>query len=233
MLSDLHGGDFDGDLLFNKIVAGKPDVVIMAGDMANAKFEFSDGSIIRLLRKLKGKIPVYYGIGNHEARLKWSPEKFGVSYKKYLSSVSKNGAVVLDNESLFLDEYGVSLTGLTLTEDYYRKFTKKKTDEEAIKDFVGEKPNFEILIAHNPEYFEEYSKRGSELILSGHLHGGIMRLPNKLGAISPRFSLFPAYSGGMYKRRKSRMIVSRGLGQHTIPVRVFNTCELVFIDLLK
>lgn len=234
MLADLHGVSFRGDYLYKRVVKENPDIIIMAGDMCNAKFSFSDESAIRLVRKLSRKYPVYYGLGNHESRLEWSPELFDVSYKNVIRSLKIAGARVLNNRTVFLKEYGINVTGLTLSEDYYKKIFKKHTNKKSIKGFIGEKKDgFEILIAHNPEYFKDYVRRGSDLILSGHLHGGIMRLPFSYGAISPRFTPLPRYAGGLYKSKSSKMIVSRGLGQHTLPVRVFNTAELVVIDIEK
>lgn len=232
VLSDLHGVRYEEDRLYKSIVAGRPDIIIMAGDMANAKFRFSDSSAIDLVRRLANKFPVYYGIGNHEARLKWSPEKFKVKYSRLMSSLRKNGATVLDNESVFLADYGITITGLNLSEEYYGKIFKKETNDLSLSEFIADKSKgFEILIAHNPEYFEDYVRRESDLILSGHLHGGIMRLPFNYGAISPRYALFPKYAYGLYRKKNSRMVVSRGLGQHTIPVRIFNTAEVVFIEI--
>ena len=146
--------------------------------------------------------------------------------------LKKNGAIVLDNESLYLEDYGVTLTGLNLSEDYYRKGFIKKTNDNSFSEFIDDKkPGYEILIAHNPEYFMDYVKRGSNLVFSGHLHGGIMRLPFHFGAVSPRYVLFPRFAYGLYRKKRTNMIVSGGLGQHTIPVRVFNTAELVYVEL--
>lgn len=232
VLSDLHNVLFERDLVYRKVNSLKPDLIIMAGDMANSKFRFSDAKAIDLLRRLAKDYPVYYGIGNHEARLLWSPDRFNVTYKRLISTLKKNGATVLDNESIYISEFGVRITGLNLPEDYYKKFFKKDTDENSLTSLIGEKKDdYEILIAHNPEYFDDYVKRGSELVFSGHLHGGIMRLPLNLGAVSPRYRLLPRFAWGMFKKRRTRMIVSRGLGQHTIPVRVFNTSEIVMVTI--
>ena len=83
-----------------------------------------------------------------------------------------------------------------------------------------------ILIAHNPDYFEEYSDWGADLVLSGHIHGGIMRLPVLGGVIAPSYRLFPKYDGGIFKEKNSTMLLSRGIGSHTIPLRFFNPAEL-------
>ena len=89
-----------------------------------------------------------------------------------------------------------------------------------------------ILLAHNPAYFEAYASWGADLTLSGHVHGGIMRLPWLGGVLSTSLTLFPKYDGGEFCRGERRMIVSRGLGSHTVPIRIFNPAELVVVELV-
>ena len=107
-------------------------------------------------------------------------------------------------------------------------------EDEYLKETLGEHKEgvYQILLAHNPEYFEEYAAWGADLVLSGHVHGGIMRLPLLGGVISPKLVLFPKYDGGRFYEKDSTMILSRGLGMHTLPIRIFNPAELVVIHLL-
>ena len=86
-------------------------------------------------------------------------------------------------------------------------------------------------MAHSPVYFSAYSKWGADLTLSGHLHGGIMRLPFVGGVIGPDFFIFPKYSGGLYKENNRNMIVSCGAGMHTVNLRIFNPPELTLVEL--
>jgi predicted MPP superfamily phosphohydrolase len=88
-----------------------------------------------------------------------------------------------------------------------------------------------ILIAHNPDFFEQYAAWGADVVVSGHVHGGIMRLPFFGGVVSPRLTLFPEYDGGRFEKGQAVMILSRGLGTHTLPLRIFNPGELVEIHL--
>lgn len=88
-----------------------------------------------------------------------------------------------------------------------------------------------ILIAHNPDYFEEYAKWGADLVLSGHVHGGIMRIPFLGGVLAPSYRIFPKYDGGVFKEGKSVMLLGRGLGSHTIQLRFFNPAELYEVTL--
>ncbi|MDE6892596.1 MAG: hypothetical protein K2P50_12455, partial [Lachnospiraceae bacterium] len=87
-----------------------------------------------------------------------------------------------------------------------------------------------VLIAHNPRYFEVYAGWGADFVVSGHVHGGLMRLPFLGGVISPALKLFPKYDGGEFHEGKSTLILGRGLGTHTLPIRIFNPGEVVVID---
>lgn len=237
VLTDLHGKEFgtDNKELLYKIKKENPDFIIMAGDMITAKYVLKTETVICLIRELVKDYPVYYGIGNHEARLGWDPGRYNLQYDEFMKQVKEAGAVVLDNESVVLEEYGIALTGLNMDKKYYNKKHFYPMEPEYLERTLGQKNEKypEILLAHSPEYFDVYRKRKSELILSGHLHGGVMRLPGNYGAISPRFRLFPKLAGGICKRKGSTMIIGRGLGTHTIPVRVFNPCELIYVKMKK
>ena len=94
-----------------------------------------------------------------------------------------------------------------------------------------DKDKFNILLSHNPLYFETYEKWGADLIFSGHIHGGLINIPFIGGLLSPERKLFPKYSGGDYNINDSKMIVSRGLGYSTINLRVFNNPEICVVEL--
>ena len=102
-----------------------------------------------------------------------------------------------------------------------------------IKDCLGDckEDSFHVLLAHNPTYFETYAKWGADLTLSGHLHGGIMRLPILGGVIAPSYHLFPKYDAGLFRIGNQKMIVSVGLGSHSIKIRLFNPPKIDVITL--
>ena len=152
-----------------------------------------------------------------------------------MKKVKESGAVILVNEKLMLSEYGVCLYGLELDRKYYQKFTCLPMDEVYLSGVLG-KPdpeNVNLLIAHNPDYFEDYAKWGADLVVSVHVHGGLMKLPVIGGVISPRLWLFPHYDGGRFEKGSSTMILGRGLGTHTLPIRIFNPGELVVIRMKR
>lgn len=238
-LSDLHGNCFGSgnDKLIAAIKKIDPDIILVGGDLITATTNNVDGinwkNAFSLIDGIK-EYPIYYAQGNHEYRMDIYRDDFGEAYDRYMNKMKEYGANILANQSCVLEENNIKITGLSIDKRFYRKFEKHHMNISDITERIGEKDEsrYELILAHNPEYFKTYSKRG-DLILSGHLHGGIMKLPLIGGVISPRFRLFPKYSGGRYDENGSTIIVSRGLGSHTIPLRVFNPCELCVVNMRK
>ena len=113
---------------------------------------------------------------------------------------------------------------------------KKEMRETYLPRVLGQPDpkEFTILLAHNPDYFPEYAAWGADLVLSGHVHGGVVRIPFwGKGVVSPAVKFFPKYDGGLFEEGKSHMILSRGLGAHTIPFRLFNPGDLIFLQFEK
>lgn len=234
-LSDLHGKEYGigNKRLMQAIEEVSPDLVFVGGDMLTAKPEASYEKAVAFLLKCGEKYPVYYALGNHEYRTRIYPENYGTMYQDYMGSFAGSGIRFLDNESLFLPEYGIQLTGLTVAREYYRRFAKRKLKEDYLRETLGEADgaSYQIMLAHNPEFFPDYAAWRPDLVLAGHVHGGVARIPGFKGIISPSLLPFPHYDGGLFEEYGSRMIISRGLGMHTIPVRLFNPGELVVVEL--
>lgn len=233
LLSDLHGKEYgyNNSILAEAIKDAGVDVIICAGDMVTASNGKVDDSVLKLFRELD-TYPIYYGIGNHEYRMKIYQGQYKSNYDKYMCELTETGVTVLENNRVFLEDYNVTIQGLMIDREYYQRFEKAKMEPEYIRDITGshETEGYEILVAHNPEYFDVYAEAGADLVLSGHNHGGIINLPYLGGVISPRLVLFPKYDGGKYEQSGSTMVLSRGLGYHSLPVRLFNPGELVIID---
>ena len=116
----------------------------------------------------------------------------------------------------------------------YEKFKKHTVTPQDVRQCLGkaDKGEYQILLAHNPAFFPAYKEWGADLTVSGHLHGGIIRIPGLGGVITPQFVLFPKYSGEMTVEGNQAIAVSRGLGTHTINLRFLNYAEVVVIDLI-
>lgn len=235
-LTDLHNKSYgeDNERLLAAIDEVCPDMILCAGDMLVARPGESLDTAIGFMRRLATKYPVYYANGNHEYRLRLYPEKYGNMYNVYRDAMEKCGIHYLENKSETIQFRGrkITICGLEIDRRYYKRFHKTPMEKGYIESEVGRKPSdYTIMLAHNPDYFPQYAQWGAELTLSGHVHGGIVRLPKLGGVFSPQIRFFPTYDGGMYERDGKRMILSRGLGTHTIPLRIANRAELVVVDL--
>lgn len=226
LLTDLHGclhGRKNARLL-RMLDKASPDYICIAGDMTVKSGEFTE-DMLELLQELVKKYPVYYAPGNHEIRM---PQ-----YNEYRLLLRQYGVQYLENE-VFPIGGNVLVYGLDLPEYWYHKvWEKREMSVGDITECLGEcdEKCFSILLAHNPEYFPQYAQWGADLTLSGHVHGGIVRLPWLGGVIAPSLQLFPHYDAGLFEEGGRRMIISRGLGLHHVKVRYFNRPELSVINL--
>lgn len=235
-LSDLHNYCYgqDNEKLLNAIRKENPDLILVAGDMLVGKVGVSTEVAEKFMCELPKICDTYYANGNHEQRMKENTEKYGQTYWEYRETLVKNGVKMLENESANLrwEDCNVEIFGLEILDEGYKKFQKVSMPKEFVMDCLGsaDKSKYNILIAHNPIFTEDYLKWGADLIVSGHLHGGIARIPFWRGVITPQGGLFPKYSGEMTKEGDASVVVSKGLGLHTIPIRFLNPAEVVVLQ---
>ena len=235
LLTDLHGKSFgnNNERLIKKIDELHPDMILIAGDMYTSVKGGDIKTAQQLVTGLSDRYPVYYGNGNHEHKTRIHPEIYGKMYEAYRQNLKKAGVRYLVNEKSSLPDYNMDIYGSEIARDYYGKFKKVSMETTYLEETLG-KPDrdcFSVLIAHNPDYFQNYAEWGADLVVSGHVHGGLMRLPILGGVLSPAFKLFPKFDGGEFREGTATMILSRGLGTHTLPIRIFNPGELVVIHL--
>lgn len=230
-LTDLHNKEYgkNNDKLYDAIKKLNPDAILIGGDFIIGNARVDTSRMASFVGRIKDIAPVFYALGNHEYRTKVFSDEYGDMFEKYLSQLNQYGIEFLDNE--YCDYENFRIWGLSIGAEYYKKLKSVPMDNDYIGTLI-DKPSEEkinVLLAHNPDYFEQYSYYGADLTLSGHLHGGIVRIPFFGGILSPRISFFPKYNGGLYNIEESKMIVSRGLGMHTIPIRLFNIPEISYI----
>ncbi len=234
LLSDLHNKSFGkgNEKLLTAIRRLNPDAILIAGDMYTSTKGGGMESAKALVCSLAAEYPVYYGNGNHEFKTRIYPEQFGNMYQEYISAIKKAGVTHLVNDKAYLPDFNLEIYGAEIGWEYYGKFDSVKMEASYLGGLLG-KPKAgqaSLLIAHNPDYFEAYARWGADLVVSGHVHGGLMRLPFLGGVISPAMKLFPKYDGGEFHEGKATMVLGRGLGTHTLPIRIFNPGELVVIE---
>lgn len=234
-LSDLHNCVYGNknDKLYKAIQAEMPDMILIGGDMLVAKEGSSVQEALEFVKKLPHICQVYYTNGNHEQRMKENTDIYGDTYERYKAKLENCGVCFLENKAENIEKNGMkfSIYGLELDSSVNRKFKKADVTEKTVEEKIGKKgKDYSILMAHNPSYMDAYKKWGADLILSGHLHGGLVRCPGIGAVVTPQGFLFPKYSGEMRREGEQTIVVSRGLGSHTINIRLFNMPEVIAIE---
>ncbi|MCL2718492.1 MAG: metallophosphoesterase [Lachnospiraceae bacterium] len=234
LITDMHNKQYgrNNQVLWNAIDLIAPDLILIAGDMITAG-KYDNTPAYEFLRLISSKYPVYYANGNHENRLTLLAGQYAPVADEYEQALSELPVKRLRNEHEHLADVNLNIYGLDLENDFFKRFAKNELTVEYLDEKIGtpSEKAVNLLIAHNPEFFPVYADWGADLVVSGHLHGGIVKLPLLGGLISPRFRLFPKYDGGLFTEKKSTMIISRGLGSHILPLRIFNPGELVVIHM--
>lgn len=227
LISDLHNNKKNIPELMARIQAYSPDLILLAGDMVD-KHNAQNTQAENFLQALSElKLPTYYSVGNHEAYLL---EHHLEAWNKYFHAI-ENYVCFLDNRSISLAaNKDIAISGLSLPDFYYKKGSLQKS-EEALPALSIPKNSFHILMAHNPEYAKMYQRYHADFIVSGHLHGGLLRLPFIGGLVSPRLRFTKQDAGLVKLSDTSSLFISRGLGSHTIPLRFFNRVEVNFLIL--
>ncbi|WP_391118911.1 metallophosphoesterase [Psychrobacillus sp. L3] len=217
-ISDLHDATFGENQarLVKKVKHASPDLIFITGDLIDSN-RYDLGNSLDVVEQIVEIAPVYYVTGNHEISTN------DVDHIK--SKLLDLGVQVLSNKEQIIEKSGERiriigiedpLSGVSIA-DALSKF--KKTED------------FTLVLSHRPEAFQDYVDNQLDVVFSGHAHGGQFRIPGLGGLVAPGQGLFPKYTAGLYEEKDTKMIVSRGLGNSVIPVRVFNTPELVVVTL--
>ena len=229
-VSDLHNTSFDGDLI-SKIRNEEPDIIVVTGDIIDRN-RTDLGVAQDFLEQVIALAPVYFVSGNHEVASGKYPE-----LQEILDEV---GVTNLDNDNEVLTKGDEEINLLGLADPltiFYEEIDEEGSEELVIKRNLTEVSEdtsdtaLNLLLSHRAELMEIYADSDVDLALTGHAHGGQIRLPIIGGLFSPSQGFFPKYTTGEYVENDTTMIVSRGLGNSIFPLRVFNRPELVVITL--
>lgn len=219
-VSDLHNTEFgEGNVkLFSLLREAGPDIIVVTGDLIDSRHTDVDAAV-RFIEGACEIAPVYYVTGNHESRL---------DFDSIAPRLSEAGAVLLRSEAAYIERDGerIMLAGI---DDPAFVRTGGDALERAGQELaqLPEPEELTVLLAHRPDLIATYAWYGPALVLSGHAHGGQVRLP-LIGALyAPGQGFFPDYTAGLYEVGDTQMIVSRGLGNSLIPLRFNNRPELV------
>ncbi len=238
VIADLHGFFYgkENKRLLEQVKKIEPQVILIPGDLLVSKYPDTYEKALKTLQELVKIAPVYYSYGNHESRLRDSKRINHPPFMKYLKRAEDLGVQIMETESreISLGENQVILSALELELDYYEKGEIPPMKDAYMKKHLKlqKEELFQILLAHNPAYAENYAKWGADVTFCGHNHGGLIRIPGIGSLISPQLTLFPKYDAGKFQIGDRCVIVSRGLGTHTFHVRIFNRAELLQIKFL-
>ena len=230
-LSDLHNKRFGEEQknLVRKIEDAHPDIIVFTGDLIDSR-RFNAETSLDLMKRIVNIAPIYYVPGNHEWR-SGRLETLCNDLKDIGVNVLCNAYDVIGKDGDGIYIIGIDDPSIYQAEDIETKVVKREIDR--MMDEIQDNDAFKILLAHRPDMFPLYSDYGFNLVLSGHAHGGQIRLPFIGGLVAPNQGVLPEYTSGEYKMGDSTMVVSRGLGNSIFPQRLFNHPEVVVLTLIK
>lgn len=223
-ISDLHNAGFGEkqSALLQKVREHSPDLIAVTGDLIDssragldAAADFIEGAVTIA--------PVYYVTGNHEA---WDRQGYAALREKLACA----GVTILEDRSQTLLINGQELCLMGVDDPAFRQQPQPGGEQTAVGK-VSCGAGFTLLLSHRPELLSEYARYGIDLALTGHAHGGQFRIPLIGGVVALNQGFFPKYTAGIFQENNTRMIVSRGLGNSVIPIRINNRPELVVVRL--
>lgn len=224
VVTDFHSSD-NADDVVAMVASCAPDAVLMVGDMFDDDTQNRPTErTLSLMRQLSAQYPCYYVSGNHEA---WTGEMDALYQQTEEAGVTvlrmSSGVLTVRGQRIALcgvpDPYEMVLSGAPDTEEQLR---------QALEDV--DSADFAVLLAHRPELLAKYAQFPLDLVVSGHAHGGQVRIPGVLnGLYAPNQGWFPKLAGGAYTQDGTTLIVSRGLAVRTRLPRIFNRPEVVLV----
>ena len=211
-VSDLHNQFFGlhQERLLKMIEEQSPDMIFVTGDLIDSSTHTSYSLAMEFIRGAVKIAPVYYVTGNHEVRLE------GDKLHSCFAEMESLGVNMMDDRFIEYDEYiiaGIADISL-MTFDKYEPFDDSKPV---------------IMLAHEPQYTGLYKRLGADLVFTGHYHGGQIIIPGAGALITPEFEFFPAIYQGLNDYEGMKYVISRGLGNSAVPVRVNDYPEIVTV----
>lgn len=225
-LSDIHDKNW-GQALILPIQEENPDIIVITGDLIDSRNP-DIYNAAQLTEELNEIAPVYFVTGNHEA---WSGY-----YDLLEESMLNQNVHILDNDTVKLQRNGEEILLVGLQDPAFASESNLLNEQSSIvvngiEELTGNFDGYKVLLSHRPELFESYVRNEMNLVLSGHAHGGQIHLPFIGGVVAPDQGFFPKYTSGVYEEEDTQMVVSRGLGNSILPIRINNRPELIIIQL--
>lgn len=218
-ISDLHNAKFgkNNQKLVDRVRECDPDMIVLTGDLVDSNHTNVDRAV-QFVDEIVKICPVYYVTGNHEYWLDTS------EYEKLMDGLASAGMIILDDQVVEISRGDAKFRLVGLDD--------KSLADGTLEALLSDEKELTVVLAHEPQYLARYAGTGVDLVLSGHAHGGQFRLPFVGGIVAPDQGFLPEYTAGEYYMNGTEMIVSRGLGNSVIPVRLFNYPEIVCVELV-
>ncbi len=226
-ISDMHNAQYGADnaTLLEMLRHAQPDMIAITGDFVDSRrtdFNIS----LRFAQQAVKIAPVYYVMGNHEARLT-------DDYPRFEQQLIQCGVTVLRNEESYIARNGQTIRIVGI--DDPRLITMNEGENEAIvlhtlSSFEAKPDTYTILLSHRPELFDAYCQYQIDLALTGHNHGGLIRIPF-VGGLYAGQEFFPKYDDGLFTNGMSTMFLNRGLGNSSYTFRINNRPEIAILTL--
>lgn len=224
VVTDFHSSD-NADDVVAMVTSCAPDAVLLVGDLFDDDTQNRPPErTLSLMRQLSAQYPCYYVSGNHEA---WTGEMDAL-----YQQTEEAGVTVLRMSSGVLTVCGQRIALCGIPDPYEMVFSGAPDTEEQIRQALEDvdSADFTVLLAHRPELLAKYAQFPLDLVVSGHAHGGQVRIPGVLnGLYAPNQGWFPKLAGGAYTQDGTTLIVSRGLAVRTRLPRIFNRPEVVLV----
>lgn len=224
VVTDFHSSD-NADDVAAMVASCAPDAVLLVGDLFDDDTQNRPPErTLSLMRQLSAQYPCYYVSGNHEA---WTGEMDAL-----YQQTEDAGVTVLRMSSGVLTVRGQRIALCGVPDPYEMVFSGAPDTEEQLRQALEDvdSADFTVLLAHRPELLAKYAQFPLDLVVSGHAHGGQVRIPGVLnGLYAPNQGWFPKLAGGAYTQDGTTLIVSRGLAVRTRLPRIFNRPEVVLV----
>lgn len=224
VVTDFHSSD-NADDVVAMVASCAPDAVLLVGDLFDDDTQNRPTErTLSLMRQLSALYPCYYVSGNHEA---WTGEMDAL-----YQQTEETGVTVLRMSSGVLTVRGQRIALCGIPDPYEMVYSGAPDTEEQIRQALEDvdSADFTVLLAHRPELLAKYAQFPLDLVVSGHAHGGQVRIPGVLnGLYAPNQGWFPKLAGGAYTQDGTTLIVSRGLAVRTWLPRIFNRPEVVLV----
>ena len=226
-ISDLHNAEFgeDNEKLIAMLKEAKPDMIAITGDFIDGRRTDVDVALKFAAEAVK-IAPCYYVTGNHEQRT--------TAYFDLKNGLKELGVCVLEDAWVELERNGEKIRIIGVMDPSYPSMFEGETEADVMSlvlKMLSDENTYSVLLSHRPDMFEVYAQNNMDLALTGHAHGGQIRLPFVGAVLIPDQGWFPKYDAGLFVEGNTQMIISRGLGNSVFPLRINNRPEVVLVEL--